>query len=110
MNEYPDTPFQTWLEEHNACPAAREWVGARTPKQAWTECERIDWMDWLSFHSTGRYLRLSPEEGRATADMSADAAAYATRVGVSAEWTARTARYAGYLLFFRKRPCPLELP
>ena len=31
-----------------ACSDAVEWVGTRTIEQAWTACERGDWMLWLA--------------------------------------------------------------
>ena len=40
--------FKERLVEMNACPAAVEWVGERTLKQAWAECERGDWMLWFA--------------------------------------------------------------
>lgn len=32
----------------SACNEAVEWVGDRTLKEAWSECERGDWMIWLA--------------------------------------------------------------
>jgi hypothetical protein len=36
------------LRAMGACPEAIEWVGTRTLRQAWNECERGDWMAWLT--------------------------------------------------------------
>ena len=44
------TDFQILLEKLHACPEARDWVADRTAKQAWQECQRIDWMFWLVEH------------------------------------------------------------
>lgn len=35
------------LHAMNACAYALDWIGERTIKQAWNECERSDWMCWL---------------------------------------------------------------
>lgn len=51
MEKHPDTPFQHWLERHEACEDGRQWCGSRTLKQAWAECPRGDWMLWLVAHS-----------------------------------------------------------
>ena len=42
--------FADQLHKMNACPEAVAWVGDRTLQQAWTECERGDWMAWLTSH------------------------------------------------------------
>ena len=39
--------LQDMLSEMNACGDAESWVSKRTLKQAWTKCERADWMLWL---------------------------------------------------------------
>ena len=39
------------LKEMNACQEAIDWVGNRTLKQAWDECERGDWMLWFASKS-----------------------------------------------------------
>ena len=36
------------LIKMNACSDAVEWVGRRSLKTAWAECERGDWMLWLA--------------------------------------------------------------
>ena len=54
--------FADQLRKMNACPEAIVWVGDRTLQQAWAECERGDWMAWLTFE-----LRL--DSHRAAADM-----------------------------------------
>ena len=41
--------FADKLHKMNACPEAVAWVGDRTLQQAWTECERGDWMAWLTY-------------------------------------------------------------
>ena len=39
--------FKEKLQALNACKEALEWVGERTPEQAWNDCHRLDWMFWL---------------------------------------------------------------
>ena len=34
------------LEELGVCDQALEWIGNRTHEQAWSECERPEWMVW----------------------------------------------------------------
>ena len=41
------------LEELNACPEAREWVGDKSLKKAWEKCKRGDWMLWYYFKEAG---------------------------------------------------------
>ena len=36
------------LERLKACPEAVGWVGDRSPEAAWQECERGDWLLWVS--------------------------------------------------------------
>jgi len=36
------------LLQLGACDAALEWVGDRTPEQAWQECPRGDWLLWVA--------------------------------------------------------------
>ena len=38
--------LSTWMSSVGACSEAMEWVGARTPRRAWAECKRGDWMLW----------------------------------------------------------------
>ena len=40
--------FREQLIDLKACPEAVAWVGERTLEQAWTECNRSDWMGWLT--------------------------------------------------------------
>jgi hypothetical protein len=40
--------FQDSLKALNACRKAVDWVGERTARQAWDECERGDWMLWYA--------------------------------------------------------------
>jgi hypothetical protein len=40
--------FRARLQALDACPEALEWLGERTLEQAWTECERGDWLLWLA--------------------------------------------------------------
>jgi hypothetical protein len=42
--------FHDYLIAKNACPAALDWLGDRTPYEAWRRCERADWMMWLAGH------------------------------------------------------------
>jgi len=46
----PNTPFQRWLDAHDACEEGRTWVGRRTPQQMWHDCRRPEWMWWLLHH------------------------------------------------------------
>jgi hypothetical protein len=39
--------FRHYLVRVEACFAARDWVGDRSPREAWEVCERPDWMLWL---------------------------------------------------------------
>lgn len=54
--------FAEQLRKMKACPEAVAWVGDKTLQQAWTECERGDWMTWLTAE-----LRL--DSRKAAADM-----------------------------------------
>ena len=38
------------LKRLHACVESIQWVGGRTPEQAWVECERAEWMLWLLEH------------------------------------------------------------
>ena len=38
--------FKDQLVTLRACPDAVQWVGKRTAKQAWAECERANWLIW----------------------------------------------------------------
>jgi hypothetical protein len=38
--------FKTMLIKMRACNDAIDWVGNKSIKQAWEECERADWMLW----------------------------------------------------------------
>ncbi|HUU15387.1 MAG TPA: hypothetical protein VM182_16980 [Terriglobia bacterium] len=40
------TQLQEHLAELDACSEACRWAGDRTAAQAWTECERADWLLW----------------------------------------------------------------
>ena len=46
--------FREWLIDRHACEPALEWVGDRTLEQAWAECPRGDWMEWLFFEVAHR--------------------------------------------------------
>jgi len=48
--------FKDKLEEMNACPEAIDWVGDKTLKQAWDQCERGDWMMWLAKRCAARLV------------------------------------------------------
>ena len=39
--------FREFLVKSKACAPAIAWVGERTAEQAWTECERSDWLLWF---------------------------------------------------------------
>lgn len=36
-----------WLEAHDACTEAREWVAGKTLQEAWEQCTRPSWIVWL---------------------------------------------------------------
>lgn len=36
-----------WLEAHDACTEAREWVAGKTLREAWDECVATAWIDWF---------------------------------------------------------------
>src|SRR5574343_514950 len=38
--------FRAWLERHDACDPAMDWLGDRDAATAWTECQRADWLLW----------------------------------------------------------------
>ena len=40
--------FASQLKRLNACSEAREWVGKKSLKTAWRQCENGDWMLWLA--------------------------------------------------------------
>ena len=40
------TTVREHLNSLSACPEAMKWLGDRTAAQAWSECERPDWMLW----------------------------------------------------------------
>src|SRR5208337_3015165 len=42
------------LKKLNACPDAIEWVGNRTPAEAWRDCERPDWALWICERMAGQ--------------------------------------------------------
>jgi len=46
--EIQDTPTTKRLEDVMwACHDALVWIGSRTIRQAWEQCQRSDWMEWL---------------------------------------------------------------
>lgn len=44
----PETPtqLQERLSELGACGSARFWAQNKTPREAWEQCERGDWLLW----------------------------------------------------------------
>lgn len=38
--------FRAWLAQRDACTPALDWLGDRTPEQAWHECEMGEWLVW----------------------------------------------------------------
>ena len=46
----PLLPVHQWLTDKKACQSALNWVGTRTLKQAWADCEDPQWMLWLLEH------------------------------------------------------------
>lgn len=45
MNE-----FKQFLIKHDACDEALDWLGDRNAEQAWTDCQRGDWLLWIVGH------------------------------------------------------------
>jgi hypothetical protein len=45
------------LQRLGACQEAIQWVGNRTPRQAWDECERADWLLWIAAKMKGNNTR-----------------------------------------------------
>jgi hypothetical protein len=43
--------FREWLVSHGACKPALDWLGDRTPQQAWDECPDPRWMFWWLGHT-----------------------------------------------------------
>ena len=43
----PITLMQGVLGRLWACHEAREWTGARTPQEAWDQCENAEWLVWI---------------------------------------------------------------
>jgi hypothetical protein len=43
----PEEQFRDILIEMEACDEAITWIGNKTLKEAWEQCERADWMMWL---------------------------------------------------------------
>jgi len=39
--------FREWLEEHGACDKGIDWVGNRSARRVWDECEHPGWMLWF---------------------------------------------------------------
>jgi hypothetical protein len=42
----PNTPLQRHLRRIGACLPARQWAGARTAREAWTQCCVPWWLTW----------------------------------------------------------------
>ena len=40
-------PFIAQLIKLHPCPQSIAWIGLRTLREAWEECDRADWMAWL---------------------------------------------------------------
>lgn len=40
--------FEEWLEHKDACRPAINWAEGKTPRKAWAQCERADWMTWAA--------------------------------------------------------------
>ena len=49
MKEEPT--FATWLEEQYACQPAIHWVGSRSLRAAWRDCDRADWLIWMALNA-----------------------------------------------------------
>ncbi len=43
---YKRTALFRHLRSLGACASGIDWIGERTPAQAWEECERVDWLLW----------------------------------------------------------------
>lgn len=41
------TPLAAWLTIALACQEALDWVGTRTPRDAWEDCPQGDWLLWV---------------------------------------------------------------
>jgi len=39
--------FATWLNDKLACREALKWQHGRTLREAWDQCVRGDWLEWL---------------------------------------------------------------
>lgn len=39
-------PVREWLEKQGACADSCNWVGTRTPKEAWRDCVQPSWLLW----------------------------------------------------------------
>ena len=48
--------FADDLKRLHACSNAVAWVGNRTLAEAWTECDRPEWLLWLAGRQAGRPL------------------------------------------------------
>ena len=46
--------LKTELKKIEACKPSIDWVGDRTLKQAWDECERADWLLWYATYKIDR--------------------------------------------------------
>lgn len=43
--------FRAWLESHDACQPALDWLGDRDAATAWAECPRADWLLWWAMEA-----------------------------------------------------------
>jgi len=40
--------LQVYLADHDMCPEARKWAAGKTLEQAWSKCERGDWLIYFA--------------------------------------------------------------
>ena len=52
--------FKEWLIKHDTCEKAVKWIGERDLATAWIECERADWMLWLTDEAEVDYRLVAP--------------------------------------------------
>jgi hypothetical protein len=72
---YETTPFQHTLATLDACDEARAWVGEKALAEAWAQCERVDWLHWLTTAAAQRQY----DEATAPAQRQYDEATAAAR-------------------------------
>lgn len=89
------------LDDIEACAEAREWVGTRTAREAWEQCERADWLlAWAHrtpvnpYHAVAAARRASVAAAEVAAEAAERAvrdAAHLVRSADAAAWSVVTA-------------------